>query len=279
MLKTFGLEDSRSVGIPLQPGVLKDPGGTPIITAEIKLLQRIIGTVMYLMLLTRPDIGFAVQWILRHLTKATTTHLNSAKNLLRYLGNTKSHAICYGQSVSSVDLPVDLQGLLTPIVNPKLKLIGFSNSNFAGDKGTSKSTYGYLFSLAGGPVSWKCKRADTIALSTVEAETDGLAETIREAKWLGNLFIELNSPIKGPIAIFGDNTGSIGNSKNPTQHKRTKHTLLKFHWVRQEVLAGLVVINYLDTKKMPADGLTKPLTPPVHERFLELIGLQKLKKT
>jgi hypothetical protein len=96
MLKTFGLEDSRSVGIPLQPGVLKDPGGTPIITAEIKLLQRIIGTVIYLMLLTRPDIGFAVQWISRHLTKAITTHLNSAKNLLKYLENTKSHTICYG---------------------------------------------------------------------------------------------------------------------------------------------------------------------------------------
>jgi hypothetical protein len=54
---------------------------------------------------------------------------------------------------------------------------------------------------------------------------------------------------------------------------------LKFHWVRQEVLAGFVVINYLDTKKMPADGVTKPLTPPVYERFLELIGLQKMKKT
>jgi Reverse transcriptase (RNA-dependent DNA polymerase)./Integrase core domain. len=274
MLKTFGLEDSRFIGIPLQPGLLNNASGKPVTPSEIKLLQRIIGTVMYLMLLTRPDISFAVQWISRHLTTATTTHINAAKNLLRYLGGTRNLAICYGGSAKSVSIPERLKDTPVAKASKGLKLIGFSDSDFAGDREESKSTYGYLFILAGGPITWKCKRATTVACSTVEAETDALQEAIREAMWLRGLFSELERPVKGPIALFGDNTGSIANSKNPTQHKRTKHTLLKFHFVREKVLLGLVTIEYLDTKRMPADGLTKPLAPPVHRGFLELLGLR-----
>ncbi|KAK2070487.1 hypothetical protein P8C59_004974 [Phyllachora maydis] len=68
----------------------------------------------------------------------------------------------------------------TSIINSSLVPIGFSDSDFAGDKATSKSTYGYLYKLAGRPISWKTKRATTIALSTLEAETNGLTEAIRE---------------------------------------------------------------------------------------------------
>ncbi|KAK2068469.1 hypothetical protein P8C59_003104 [Phyllachora maydis] len=70
----------------------------------------------------------------------------------------------------------------TSIINSSLVPIGFSDSNFAGDKATSKSTYGYLYKLAGRPMSWKTKRATTIALSTLEAKTDGLIEAIREVQ-------------------------------------------------------------------------------------------------
>ncbi|KAK2071007.1 hypothetical protein P8C59_005464 [Phyllachora maydis] len=68
----------------------------------------------------------------------------------------------------------------TSIINSSLVPIGFSDSDFTGDKATSKSTYGYLYKLAGRPISWKTKRATTIALSTLEAETNGLTEAIRE---------------------------------------------------------------------------------------------------
>jgi len=196
MLKTFGLDATRSISIPLQPGVLKDTKGQPVTSAETKLLQRIIGTVMYLMLLTRPDISFAVQWISRHLTKPTNTHINAAKNLLRYLACTRNLAIRYSYNAKKI--------VTGPTGNP-LQLLGFCDSDFAGDRNSSKSTYGYLFTLLGGPICWKCKRASTIALSTVEAETDALAETIREVKWLRYLFIELQAPIKGPIAVFNNN--------------------------------------------------------------------------
>ncbi|KAK2068872.1 hypothetical protein P8C59_003488 [Phyllachora maydis] len=136
----------------------------------------------------------------------------------------------------------------TSIINSSLVPIGFSDSDFAGDKATSKSTYGYLYKLAGRPISWKTKRATTIALSTLEAETDGLTEAIRKVQWIIGLFSELYRPIDYPITLYRDNQGSITVANDPALYARTKYTLLKFRYVREQVKAKIVTIIYLNTK-------------------------------
>ncbi|KAK2071148.1 hypothetical protein P8C59_005596 [Phyllachora maydis] len=118
----------------------------------------------------------------------------------------------------------------TSIINSSLVPIGFSDSNFIGDKATSKSTYGYLYKLASRPISWETKRATTFALSTLEAETDRLTEAIRKVQ--------------------------------------TKHTLLKLRYIREQVKAKIVTIIYLNTKYMPADGLTKALLVSGFQSFI-----------
>ncbi|KAK2068880.1 hypothetical protein P8C59_003496 [Phyllachora maydis] len=135
----------------------------------------------------------------------------------------------------------------TSIINSSLVPIGFSNSDFTGDKATSKSTYGYLYKLAGSPISWKTKRATTIALSTLEAKTDGLTEAIREVQWIIRLFSELHRPIDYPITLYRDNQGSITVANDPALYARTKHTLLKFRYVREQVKAKIVTVIYLNT--------------------------------
>ncbi|KAK2074608.1 hypothetical protein P8C59_008802 [Phyllachora maydis] len=209
--------------------------------------------------LNQVDISFTVQWLSRSLNRPIKSHLNAAKNLFKYLNSTKDYSICFSYNGNTVaDLGPKLSNSSnttiklsrdfhskegprpltttsttivdsrnskgssrTSIINSSLVPIGFSDSDFAGDKATSKSTYGYLDKLAGRPISWKTKRATTIALSTLEAKTDGLTEAIREVQ--------------------------------------TKHTLLKFRYVREQVKAKIVTIIYLNTKYMPADGLTKAL--------------------
>lgn len=282
-IRHFGLENSRLLQIPLQPGVIafKAKEGSPIKKADHKLYQKLVGTVMYLMVQTRPDIAFTVQWLSRAMAKPTIVHLNAAKGLLRFLNNYKKLVICYGQKeVVNTTTIVPSKGLLVsrPSVKTEgaLKLIGFSDSDYAGDKKTSLSTYGYLFKLAGGPVSWKSKRASTITLSTVEAESDAFVEAIREAQWLIGFFRELERPIIGPLRLFGDNTGSITTAHDPALHQRTKHTLLKFHYIREQVKKGVVAISYIDTNHMPADGLTKALNSFKFRAFIDLLGLKKL---
>ncbi|KAK2066406.1 hypothetical protein P8C59_000230 [Phyllachora maydis] len=225
-------------------------------------------------------------WLNQSLNRPTKSHLNAAQNLFKYLNSTKDYSICFSYNGSTVaDLGPKLSNSSntttklsrdfhskegprpltttsttivdsrnskgssrTSIINSSLVLIGFSDSDFAGDKATSKSTYGYLYKLAGRPISWKTKRATTIALSTLEAETDGLTEAIRGVQWIIGLFSELYRPIDYPITLYGDNQGSITVANDPVLHARTKYTLLKFRYVREQVKAKIVTIIYLNTK-------------------------------
>ncbi|KAK2068860.1 hypothetical protein P8C59_003476 [Phyllachora maydis] len=210
--------------------------------------------------------AYFLGWLSRSLNRPTKLHLNAAKNLFKYLNSTKDYSICFScngntvadlgpklsnssntttklsrdfhskegprplttTSTTIVDSRNSKGSSRTSIINSSLVLIGFSDSDFAGDKATSKSTYGYLYKLAGRPISWKTKRATTIALSTLEAETDGLTEAIREVQWIIGLFSELHRPIDYPITLYRDNQGSITVANDPALHARTKHTLLKF---------------------------------------------------
>jgi Reverse transcriptase (RNA-dependent DNA polymerase)/GAG-pre-integrase domain len=260
LLSTYNIDNYKALSVPIQPNVTRvtaaNTGASPLGPEDHHLFQQIIGSLMYLMLLTRPDIAFAVQWLAQAMAKPYPLHLSAARKLLQYLKGTKKLAIHY-------------KALSLEALQP----IGYCDSDFAGDKGSSKSTYGYLFIVAGGPISWKSKKASTIALSTLEAESDSLTEAIRELQWLQGLYKELRQPFKAPIQVFCDNLGTITNAYNPTLHARTKHTLLKFHYNREQVLKGLLKLAYIDTKAMPADGLTKALTAPLQQLFISLLGL------
>ncbi|KAK2074728.1 hypothetical protein P8C59_008912 [Phyllachora maydis] len=236
--------------------------------------------------LNQVDISFTVQWLSRSLNRPTKSYLNAAKNLFKYLNSTKDYSICFSYNGNTVtDLGPKLSNSSntttklsrdfhskegprpltttsttivdsrnskgssrTSIINSSLVPIGFSDSDFAGDKAIRKSTYGYLYKLASRPISWKTKRATTIALSTLEAETDGLIEAIREVQWIIGLFSELHRPIDYPITLYRDNQGSITVANDLALHARTKHTLLKFRYVREQVKAKIVTIIYLNTK-------------------------------
>ncbi len=206
----------------------------------------------------RPDIGFPIQWFSRFLQKPLQTHLNASKNLLKFTDGTKDLSICYGRK--------SLTNGLQPIE--------YYNSDFAGDRESSKSTYSYVFKFAGGPINWKSKRASTITLSTLEAETDALTERIRTVSWIVGLFKELERPISRLIILYNDSTNAITTAYDPTLHSRTKHTLLKYHYVREQVKQRLIEVTYLDTKRIPADGLTKPLNSYLYPKFLRLLGLE-----
>ena len=110
----------------------------------------------------------------------------------------------------------------------------------------------------------------------MEAESDALTEAIRETQWLRNLYSELNRPIKSPTLVLKDNQSIIKAVKDPALHSRTKHTLLKYCYIREVRQAGIFDILYIDIKRMPADGLTKPLSGIAHQKFLSLIGLNPI---
>ena len=110
----------------------------------------------------------------------------------------------------------------------------------------------------------------------METESNALTEVIRKTQWLRNLYSELNKPIKTPTLILKDNQSTIKAAKNPALHSRTKHTLLKYRYIKKTKQAGIFNILYIDTKRIPANGLIKPLNGITHQKFLNLISLNPI---
>jgi len=185
-------------------------------------------------------------------------HLNAGKNLLKFLDSIEELAICYGRKGLTNDL----------------QLIKYCDNNFTGDREFSKSIYSYIFKFAGGPISWKSKRASTVVLSTLEAETDTFTEDIWKISWIAGLFKELKRPISRPIVLYSDSQNVTTIAHDPALHSRTKHTLLKYHYVREQVKQRLIEVIYLDIKRISADGLTKPLNNLLYFKFLGLLSLE-----
>lgn len=110
---------------------------------------------------TRPDIAFAISVASRYAKNPSHLHTEAVKTILKYLKGSKDRGIVYGGETLAIE--------------------GYSDSDWAGDKESRKSTSGYIFMLNGGPVSWCSKRQPTLALSSTEAEYIALTLAAKEA--------------------------------------------------------------------------------------------------
>ena len=131
-----------------------------------------------------------------------------------------------------------------------------------------KSTSGYVFFFGGGPISWRTKKQNTVAISTVEAEYLSATDATKQAMYHRMLLWELGSlDLAEPTVIRSDNQRCIALTENPVHHERTKHFDIRHHFVRQKVQEGKVELIYLPTNKIVADMMTNVLPRVLFERF------------
>ena len=180
------------------------------------------------------------------------------KRIMRYLRGT-------------CDFKLEFRGDLRP-------LTGYTDSDWAGDTETRRSTAGYIFNVGSGAISWAAKRQQSVALSTCEAEYMGQTQATKEAIWLRTLLKELLGGLNttdqiAATIIYGDNQGAIAMAKNPQYHSRTKHIAIQEHFVREKTASGEVEMNYIPTDKQVADGLTKALPKDRFQLFRKALGV------
>ena len=72
-----------------------------------------------------------------------------------------------------------------------LEPVGYTNSDFQSDPDSIKSTFGYVFTLGGGAISWRSVKQSNIADSTMETEYIAKSEAAKEAVWLRNFLMGL----------------------------------------------------------------------------------------
>lgn len=215
-----------------------------------------VGSLMYLMMGTRPDLAYSVSCLSRFMANPTSQHTTAIKRVLRYLKGSRNLELTYRG---------ELGGLL-----------GYTDADWGADQETRRSTSGYVFSLGSAPISWSSKRQPTVALSSCEAEYMGETQATKEAIWLRRLLGELLSHKENPTAtiIFGDNQGAIALARNPQFHARTKHIAIQHHFVREAQARGEVDIQYTPTEQQVADGLTKALPKDAFLKFRNAVSLE-----
>jgi len=107
---------------------------------------------------------------------------------------------------------------ITYHTNETLEPFGFVDSDFAGCKDLRRLTEENVFVVVGGPISWKSKHQEIVALSTVKAKYIVFSQATIQAIWLSKFFDEIGLLFKGPVVINADNNGIISNSLNNKNH-------------------------------------------------------------
>lgn len=193
------------------------------------------------LLLTRPDIAFAVNKLSQFMHKPSTIHWLAAKRVLRYLAGTYTCGIFLSQ-------------------HNNLSLCAYYDADWAGNKDDYTSTWAYVVFLGQHPISWSTKKQTGVARSSTKAEYRAVLATASEVRWLYSLLCEVSVKLDNISTIYCDNIGATYLSTNPVFHSRMKHLALDYHFTREQVQNHTLRVSHVSSKDQLADGLTKPLT-------------------
>ncbi|CAH9124278.1 unnamed protein product [Cuscuta epithymum] len=198
-----------------------------------------VGSLMYAMVSTKPDIAHAVGVVSRFMSNPGKEHWEGVKWLLRYLKGTSRTALCFKRNGAILE--------------------GFADADLGGCHDSGKSTTGYIFTIGGTAISWMSRLQKSIALSTTEAEYMAIAEAAKEMIWLKNFLSELGMK-QGDCGLYCDNQSAIHLAKNPVFHSRTKHIKMRYHFILELIEDGTINLKKILGTKNPADMLTKAVT-------------------
>jgi hypothetical protein len=262
VLDRFGLHDSAAKQTPEVPNNedLWEDESKP--SVDETTYRSMVGSCMYLMVSTRPDITHAIQRLSRYLHCPREPHLQGAKRLLRYLAGTANIGLRIGGKTTS--RPLGSQGTEVPrSLVPQV--VGYCDASWA-PKPDRKSTSGLLLFLGSTLVSWKSQRQRIVALSSCESEYIAACELTKEITWARVLLSELGWE-QTTTEVRCDNQAAIATARSTAITQRSKHIDVRYHWLRENVENGIIKLTFVPTTAMLADSLTKCATSASLENF------------
>ena len=252
VLKRFSMSQCKPASTPMEAKSIQHPhydGGTPL---SDKPYRQLIGSVMHLLLCTRPDISFPVGVLSKFLSYPTNEHWTSAKRILRYLLGTMDMSLVFNRE-------------------DNLSIVGYCDADWASSF-DRKSTTGYCIFVGGNSVSWKSKKQSVVALSSTESEIIAATETIRELLWIQNIITGLGISIDKP-KLFCDSQPAISIANTGAMNGRNKHMDVKYAFLSDMVSTHKIQLQYIRSNENIADAFTKPLPRAQFERLRDYLGL------
>ena len=271
VLERFKFDAARPSKTPMEANTSLRHADRPELPSEIAAManipyREVIGSLMYLMVGTRPDLATLIRETSQHLTNPGKVHWEALTRALRYLRGTSSYGIRLGGVHAAQQL------------RSGSFLSAYCDADFANAE-SRRSVTGYVTLLVGNsPISWRSQMQSLVTLSSTEAEYVALAACVQEVKYLRTLLRELGFEHTAPVTVYEDNQSCIKLVKNPESHGRTKHIDIKYHFLQEAYAALVIFMVYCATSEMIADTLTKSLPAPAYKRHNYGMGVFSLQE-
>ena len=243
------------VSTPMVPNLTLEKLKEPEIDATT--YQSAVGSLMYAMIGTRPDLAHAVGVLSQFSANPGIAHWTALKRVFRYLRGNGDVSIVFDGKEG------------------KAALTGYVDADWAADKNDRRSITGYIFLLCGGAISWSSKKQSSTAQSSTEAEYMAGTHAAKEVAWLRTFLSEIGHTQDSPTSLYIDNQSAIALAKNPEFHNRTKHIAVHYHFICEKIKDGELAPIYVPTGEQTADILTKGLPKVKFVDFVRQMGLRQ----
>ena len=257
-IEEFGLSDESPVSIPMNPQIKILPTD-PLVSSDFPFRQ-LIGSALHIARWTRCDISYAVSYLSRFSSKPTMSAAKAAIQLWVYLRCTAR---------------LRFRLCLSDVIKSNFRMVGLSDSDWARDAVTRRSTTGWMIFLGKSLINWVSQLQSFIAQSSMEAETIAANKLLNEITLMQNMFIEANlipeSHTGTPMMI--DNQAAIQAAYNSSVQGKTKHFDIQQFNLREKTASGKVVPTKIHTDDNVSDILTKPLDIQTLSRLRPKAGI------
>lgn len=236
ILKRFNFENCKICTTPIDPKLKIDITNND--KNEIRPVKQLIGCLMYLMLGTRPDLSFAINYYSRFQDINSEKVWIGLKRVLRYIKGTQKLSLIYKRNIDEMGIKC------------------YVDSDWAGDINDRKSVTGYIIKVFGNSIVWVTRKQQCIALSSSEAELIALCAAVCECLFIQKLLKDMGIEIEN-FKVYEDNQGCISLIRQPENNRRVKHIDIKFKFVCELFSSKVIIIEYINSTDQLADILTK----------------------
>jgi hypothetical protein len=251
----YGLQDCKPVKTPM------DVGGEhllPLDCAKVDALPflELLGELMWIGRNTRPDVLYVLKVLARFSNSYTAVHFQALRRVAKYLETTASFPLTFRKQPD-----FDME-------NIKLSL--YTDSDWAGDKSTRRSTSGWLLLMCDNPIHFGSLLQKTVALSTAEAELMALTEGLKDLQFASQMLNEI-TVVATPSRVHVDNQGAKALAVNDVTNGRSRHIDIRHFYCRDLVRSGAIVVGFVQSADNVADLMTKALSEPVHSKLTKIV--------
>nr|GEW78781.1 retrotransposon protein, putative, Ty1-copia subclass [Tanacetum cinerariifolium]GEX60299.1 retrotransposon protein, putative, Ty1-copia subclass [Tanacetum cinerariifolium]GEX60716.1 retrotransposon protein, putative, Ty1-copia subclass [Tanacetum cinerariifolium] len=263
ILKQYCMENSKCGSIHMKEKLKLSKSQGASTPTELKCMQNVpyasaVGSIMYVVRCTRPDVAFAQNVTSRFQQNLGDLHWTTVKKIVKYLKNTKDMFLVYGGDLKR-----------------ELRVSCYTDAGYMTDADDLKSQTRYVFILNGGAVDWKSAKKIIFATSSAEADYIAAFDASKKAVWVRKFISGLGvvSIIEEPISMYCDNTGAIAIANESGIAKGARHFRAKVHYLCEVIEYGDIKLEKVHTDDNLADLFTKVLAFPKHSEHTSNIEM------